>query len=71
MPGGSQDDARYRYAVVRIRTFHAENPLWQEPVVVTVRDEGGKYEVVGLQRPARPEGQKQGNQPKSEWFDRA
>jgi hypothetical protein len=68
---GPQDDGRYRYAVVRIRTFHADNPQWQEPVVVTVRDKGGKYEVVGLQRPARPEGQKQGSQPKSEWFDRA
>ena len=48
---GPQDDARYRYAVVRIRTFHADNPHWQEPIVVTVRDKGGKYEVVGLQRP--------------------
>jgi hypothetical protein len=50
---GPRDDARCRYAVARIRTFQADNPQWQEPVVVTVRDKGGKYEVVGLQRPRR------------------
>jgi hypothetical protein len=47
---GPKDDANIRYAVARIRTFQADNPNWQEPVVLTIRDQGGKYDVVGLQR---------------------
>jgi hypothetical protein len=48
---GPKDDANFRYTVARIRTVHADNPQWQEPVVLTIRDKGGKYDVVGLQRP--------------------
>lgn len=48
---GPKDDAGFRYAVARIRSFQAENPKWQEPVVVTLRDKGGDFDVVGLERP--------------------
>ena len=48
---GPRDDADYRYAVARISTLHANNPQWHEPVILTVRDKGGAYDVVGLQRP--------------------
>jgi hypothetical protein len=48
---GAKDDTNFRYAVARIHTFHSDNPQWQEPVVLTVRDKEGQYDVVGLQRP--------------------
>jgi len=48
---GPVDDAGYRYAVARISTVHADNPQWQEPVVLTIREKNGAYDVVGLQRP--------------------
>jgi hypothetical protein len=48
---GPSDDAHFRYAVAHIGTFQADNPQWQEPVVLTIRDRGGRYDVVGLQRP--------------------
>jgi hypothetical protein len=48
---GPKDDAGYRYAVARVRSFQADNPIWQEPVVVTLRDKDGKYDVVGVERP--------------------
>ena len=48
---GPRDDAHFRYAVARIRSFQSDNPQWQLPVVLTIRDRGGKYDVVGLQRP--------------------
>jgi hypothetical protein len=48
---GPHDDANYRYAVARISTLHSDNPQWNEPVILTVRDKGGKYDIVGLRRP--------------------
>jgi hypothetical protein len=48
---GPQDDSHYRYAVARISTLHPDNKQWHEPVVLTVRDKGGTYDVVGLRRP--------------------
>jgi hypothetical protein len=48
---GPRDDAHFRYAVARIRSFQSDNPQWQLPVVLTIRDRGGEYDVVGLQRP--------------------
>jgi hypothetical protein len=48
---GPKDDANYRYAVARISTSHPANPQWKEPVVVTLRDKGGVFDIVGLQRP--------------------
>jgi hypothetical protein len=48
---GPQDKANYRYAVARITTLHPDNPQWQEPVILTVRDKGGMYDVVGVNRP--------------------
>jgi hypothetical protein len=48
---GPRDDASYRYAVVRISTQHPDNPQWHEPLILTVRDKGGVYDVVGLRRP--------------------
>ncbi len=48
---GPRDDVGYRYAIARIRTFHPDNPQWQDPVVLTVRDKKGNYDIVGLQRP--------------------
>jgi hypothetical protein len=49
---GPKDDAGFRHAVARIRSFQAGNPQWQEPVVVALRDKGGKCDVVGLERPS-------------------
>jgi hypothetical protein len=48
---GPADDAGFRYAVARISTIQEENPQWREPVVLTVRERGGRYDVVGLERP--------------------
>jgi hypothetical protein len=48
---GPRDQSNYRYAVARISTLHPDNPQWQEPVTLTVRDKGGVYDVVGLRRP--------------------
>jgi hypothetical protein len=48
---GPADDAGFRYAVARLYPLHPENPQWREPVVLTVRERGGRYDVVGLQRP--------------------
>jgi len=48
---GPRDDANYRYAVARIGTLHADNPQWHKPVILTVRDKGGVYDIVGIQRP--------------------
>ncbi len=48
---GPKDDAGYRYAVARIRSRNAANPLWAEPIVLALRDKGGSYDVVGIERP--------------------
>lgn len=48
---GPRDDANYRYAVARISTLHGNNPQWHKPVILTIRDKDGAYDVVGLQRP--------------------
>ncbi len=48
---GPTDDVGYRYAVVRIRTFHPGSPEWQEPLVLTLRDKGGRFDVVEISRP--------------------
>ncbi len=48
---GPKDDAGFRYAVAHIRSFQADNPQWQEPVVLSLRDKRGNYDVVGIQRP--------------------
>lgn len=48
---GPKDDANLRYSVARIRTYHPQHPEWEEPVVVTLREDGGRYDIVGLKRP--------------------
>jgi hypothetical protein len=48
---GPKDDAGYRYAVARIRGLHPGNPQWARPLTLTVRDKGGAYDVVGIDRP--------------------
>jgi hypothetical protein len=48
---GPKDDAGYRYAIARIRSQHSGNPHWAEPVVLAIRDKGGNYDVVGIERP--------------------
>jgi len=48
---GPRDDAGFRYAVARIRGLHPGNPQWAKPLVVTVRDKGGMYDIVGIERP--------------------
>ena len=50
---GPKDDVNYRYAVAHIRTFHPDYPHWQEPLVLTLRDKGGKYDVVGIEGPRK------------------
>ena len=50
---GPRDDSGFRYAVARIRTLHSENPQWEEPVVVSLRQADGAYDVVGIRRPRR------------------
>ena len=63
---GPADDAGLRYAVARIRTFHADNPQWQEPLVLTIRNRNGTFDVVGIQRPRHDaEIESAKNQPKS------
>ena len=48
---GPKDDAGYRYAIARIHSRHTGNPFWAEPVVLAIRDKGGNYDVVGIERP--------------------
>jgi hypothetical protein len=48
---GPKDDAGYRYAVAKIRSRHSGNPQWAEPVVVAMRDKGGNFDIVGIERP--------------------
>ena len=48
---GPADTFGYRYAVARIATSHEEFPAWRRAVVVTLRDRGGRIDVVGIQRP--------------------
>jgi hypothetical protein len=48
---GAKDDAGYRYAVARIRCLQPANPRWARPLLLTVRDKGGAYDIVGIDRP--------------------
>jgi len=48
---GSADDVGYRYAVAAISTHHPDHPLWEEPVLVTLRDRHGELDIVGIERP--------------------
>ena len=48
---GPADDVGYRYVVAAIRTMHPDHPLWEEPVLVTLRDRNGELDVVGIERP--------------------
>jgi hypothetical protein len=48
---GPRDDTGSRFAVARISTLQSANPQWNEPVVLTLREKGDVYDVVGLQRP--------------------
>jgi hypothetical protein len=48
---GPKDDAGYRYAAAKIRALHPANPQWARPLVLTVRDKGGAFDVVGIDRP--------------------
>ena len=48
---GPRDSANYRYAVARISTLHFDDPQWNEPLILTIRDKGGTCDVVGLRRP--------------------
>jgi hypothetical protein len=49
---GPADASGSRYAVATIRTHHAAFPEWQAPIVVTVRERRGSFDVVGIERPA-------------------
>ena len=49
---GPADAAGFRYAIASIKTIHASHPNWKAPVVVTVREQSGRIEVVGIERPA-------------------
>ncbi len=48
---GPADDAGFRYAIARLSTIQEDSPQWREPVVLTLRERGGRYDVVGLERP--------------------
>ncbi len=48
---GPRDDAGNRYAVARIRSLQPANPQWAKPLVLTLRDKAGVYDVVGIDRP--------------------
>jgi hypothetical protein len=52
---GPADAAGFRYAVASMKTIHASHPNWAAPVVVTVREQRGTIEVVGIERPAGSE----------------
>jgi hypothetical protein len=48
---GPADAHGARYAVGSIRTNHRSYPAWSAPVVVTIRDNNGSRDVVGIDRP--------------------
>jgi hypothetical protein len=48
---GPADAAGFRYATASIKTLHSNNPLWANPVVVTVRQRAGTLDIVGIERP--------------------
>ena len=49
---GPRDDAGSRYAVASIATIHPGFPTWSSPVLVTVRERNGSFDVIGIERPA-------------------
>ncbi len=49
---GPTDDVGDRYAVAAISAFHRDFQLWEQPVVVTLRDRAGEVDVVGIERPS-------------------
>src|SRR5262245_3837087 len=48
---GPADGNGFRYAIASIKTVDAGHPQWAAPVRVTIRDRGGKIDVVGIERP--------------------
>jgi len=55
---GPTETAGCRYAIASIRTIDANHPNWAAPVLVTLRERGGAIDVVGIERPARTDGEK-------------
>ena len=53
---GRADGAGFRYAMASIRTIHRDFPQWANPVIVTLRNGGGRIELVGLERPTNTGG---------------
>jgi hypothetical protein len=49
---GPRDESGSRYAVASIATVHPDFPGWTSPVVVTVRNRNGSFDIVGIERPA-------------------
>jgi len=49
---GPRDETGSRYTVASIATVHANFPQWASPVVVTVRERNGSFDVIGIERPA-------------------
>jgi hypothetical protein len=49
---GPRDDTGSRYAVASIATIHPGFANWASPVLVTVRERNGSFDVVGIERPA-------------------
>jgi hypothetical protein len=48
---GPADVAGFRYATASIATIHRGYPGWIKPVLVTVRQQKGSLDVVGIERP--------------------
>lgn len=48
---GPADAFGYRYAEAHVSTRHDEFPQWAGPVVITVRERDGEFDIVGIVRP--------------------
>jgi len=48
---GPRDSNGMRYAQAEISTEHPDFPGWSQPVVMTVRDRNGNFDIVGIMRP--------------------